>query len=301
MHLNLFTLCLGLSLALASVAHVSAQETNRPDTLLYTVETKDGNAFYGTLVSENEEVVVLKTEYFGELTIRREIIRFIRPLAHQKMVNGRPWFDNPYSGRYLAGTSAYGLRQGEGSVDNGWLLFNQVSYGLSDHFSLGAGFAPLLIFDGPFPLWVTPKLSIPLKKDKLSLAVAGLFGRSFSDYEEDDARFGAVYSQLTIGSPDANLTLGYGYGFADGDWSNKPLFSINGILRTGPRFALLGESVIVPADFDSDAFSLVGTGVRFMGRHFAIDLAMLLMVIPDDGAYPLPWISMHIPFGRAKY
>lgn len=300
MRQNLFTLACAGIIFLSTAARTTAQQTvsPQPDSLIYTVETKDGNTFFGTLVSEQAEFVVIKTENFGELTIRRKVIRSIRPLARQKMMNGRVWFDNPFSGRYLAGTSGYGLRKGEGAVDNGWIIFNQVSYGFSDHFTLGAGLAPLLIFDGPFPMWITPKFSFPLKKDRLNLAVAGFYGRAYSDYEEDDSRFGAVYSQLTVGSRDANLTLGLGYGFADGSWSQNPLFSLNGILRTSPRFALILECYFVPSGFDSDSFGIAGTGIRFMGRRIALDLAMMTAIFPDDGAYPLPWVGMHVPFGN---
>lgn len=300
MRLNLFTLaCTGL-IFLFTAANSAAQQTPAPDTLIYTVETKDGNVFFGTLVEEGGEYVVLKTENFGDVTILRKAIRSMRPLARQKMVNGKVWFDNPFSSRYFAGTSGYGLRKGEGSVDNGWVIFNQISYGFSDHFTLGIGLAPLLVFDGPFPLWITPKFSFPLKKDRLNLAVGGMYGRAYSDYEFDDSRFGAVYSQLTVGSRDANLSVGIGYGFSDGSWSQRPLFSINGLLRTSPRFALILESYIVTSDYEFDSFGLAGTGVRFMGRRFALDVAMLSAIFPDDGVYPLPWVGMHVPFGISK-
>lgn len=301
MHQNLLALTLGVFICLHLSTRAVAQEIPVfSSDSIYTVQTKDGNEFFGNIVVENDEYIILKTENFGELTIKRKIIRSIRVLSRQKIVNGRAWFDNPYGSRYLAGTSGYGLRKGEGSFDNGWILFNQVSYGLSDHFSLGAGFAPLLIFDGPFPWWITPKFSIPLKKDRLNLAIGGLYGRAFSDYEFDNSRFGAVYSQITLGSRDANLTLGIGLGFSDGNWSNKPLISLNGMIRLSPRIALVGECYIVSSEYDYDSFGLLGTGVRFMGRHIAVDLAMLTAAFPDDGVYPLPWIGMHVPFGTPK-
>lgn len=299
MRQNLFALTLGAFILMHLSTQAIAQKTtvSNPDSL-FMVQTKDGNEFFGAIVVENDEYIVLKTADFGEMTLKRKIIRSIRPLNRQKMVNGRPWFDNPYGDRYLAGTSGYGLRKGEGSFDNGWIIFNQVSYGITDHFTLGAGFAPLLIFDGPFPWWITPKFSIPLKPGRINLAIGGLYGRAFSDYEFDNSRFGAVYSQITFGSRDANLTAGFGFGFSDGNWSERPLFSLNGMIRLSPRIALLGESYIVSADYDG--FGLLGTGVRFMGRRIAIDLAMLSAIIPDDGVYPLPWVGMHVPFGSPK-
>ena len=300
MHLNLFTLALGVFLSLHLSVRSIAQDVFALDsTSIYTVQTKDGNVFYGAIVLENAEFIILSTETFGELTIKRKVIRNIRLLDRQKVVNGRAWFDNPYGSRYFAGTSGYGLRKGEGSYDNGWVVFNQVSYGLSDHFSLGAGFAPLLIFDGPLPMWITPKFSIPIKKDRINLAIGGLFGHSYSDYEFDNYQFGAVYSQLTFGSRDANLSVGFGFGISDGNWTENPLLSLNGMIRLSPRFALIGESYIINSEFDG--FGLLGTGVRFMGRRVAVDLAMLTAIIPDDGVYPVPWVGLHVPFGKPNF
>lgn len=300
MKLNLFTQCLGICISLAVSVPGAAQSALPDTTNMVVVQTTDGNEFYGAWLSQDDQFIVLKTENFGDISIRKTIVKRIVPIDRIKTSKGRVWFLNRNAERYFAGTSGYGLRKGEGSFDNGWVLFNQVSYGISDQFAIGAGFAPLLIFDGPLPFWVTPKLSVPLVKNKLHVALGGLFGRAYSDYEDDNSRFGAVYTQLTLGSPDTHLTAGFGYGISNGSWSESPILSLNGFWRTGPRLALLFESYWQNPGNNYEAVSMFSSGVRFVGRRVSVDVSLLLLVIPDDGAYPIPWVGMHVPFGSGK-
>lgn len=280
-----------------------AQQPALVDTSLWVIiYTTDGNEFSGQIIYQNAEQVSLKTEHFGDLIIPRKIISSIRPAQKPKLVNGRVVFENPHTPRYFVGTSAYGLRKGEGCYENGELFLNQVSYGLSDQFSLGVGFAPFfLFFDGPFPVWITPKFSIPIKKDKMHIALSGLFGHEFNDYYEFNdygASINATYLQFTYGSRDANITGSIGLNLSNGRWAEKPIYSLAGTIRILPRLALLGESYFL-TDPD-DRVQLHGIGLRFMGRRIAFDAGLTIYRDDYGDSYPLPWGSLHIPFGRPK-
>ena len=278
---------------------VCAQNLPTFDSLtLVLVSTKDGNEFIGTLVAQNDEKIVLQTSNFGELSIQRNMVTKIRATQPPKVVNGKVWFRNPHAPRHFAGPSAYGLEKGESSFDNTFLFFNQLSYGLSDHFSLGAGFAPLTLFDSPFSVWITPKISVPLKKDVLNVAVGGLYGHSYSNYESDDQDFGAVYSQLTLGSRDANLSAGLAVVSKDNQWQNNSLLSFSGMVRAGRWLSFIGESYISLAGDDN--LNLYGLGFRLMWPHVAFDAGVTIVSESNYDTYPMPWGSFHVSFGRSR-
>lgn len=295
MHKTLFTLLLSAVALLCFAFRAGAQEIPGDTTQLVVVQTIDGNEFIGTLVAQDSAVVVLQTENFGQIRIRREVVRRIQAQPLTKRANGTYWRKSPHTTRYFASSSAYGLPRGDGYYENGWLFYNQVTYGFSDHFSLGAGFAPLILLDGPFPVWLAPKISIPLRKDRVNLAVGSYIGHSFSMYEDEAGPFGAVYGQLTVGPRDAHLSAGFGYGIADQSWSRAPIFSLGGLIRTGSKLALLSESYFV--EIDGERFNLFALGARFLGRRIALDGALVLAVWEYEGAYPIPWVGLRVPFG----
>ncbi|MCB0531388.1 MAG: hypothetical protein KDD14_04255 [Saprospiraceae bacterium] len=282
---------------------VVAQEITQADTAAWViVYTSDGNEFTGQVISQDAKTVVLKTEHFGIITIQRDIITGIRPAKKTKVVNGRVWFENPYAPRYFVGSSAYGLRKGEGAYENSMLFLNQVSYGFSDQFSLGVGFAPFIIIDDElFPVWLMPKFSIPIEQDKFYIALGGMFGYEFNSYYDEadnTANFNAAYVQVTYGSRDNNFSAGVGVNFSHGSWSRSPVYSLAGTVRLAPRFGLLAESYFFK-DY-GDQVSIVALGTRFMGRRIAIDVGLALSVFEFDGAYPIPYATLHVPFGSVK-
>jgi len=283
---------------------VFTQEITQADTAAWVIIfTSDGNEFTGQLLSQDAETVVLKTAFFGVLTIQRSAITRIRPTDKARVINGQVWFENRHAPRYFVGPSAYGLQKGEGVYENSELFFSQVSYGFSDHFSLGVGFAPFFIlYDGPFPVWVTPKFSIPVIKNKFNIALGGFIGHAFNSYYFDsgsvNGSMNAAFCTFTYGSRDANLSASLGLNFTGGNWNKRAIFSLAGNIRLAPRFALLGESYFF--DDYGDSVGLFGFGARFMGRRIAFDAGMAVMAYDLDEAYPVPYATLHVPFGSVK-
>ncbi len=54
-----------------------AQAQTSPDSLLYRVETRDGNSFIGTILDQDAERVILRTTRFGEITILKRDINSV--------------------------------------------------------------------------------------------------------------------------------------------------------------------------------------------------------------------------------
>jgi hypothetical protein len=173
----------------------------------WVIETLDGNEFTGEILSEDQGALMLRTITYGDIRIPVDQIRSKILLQSENFVEGEYWFSNPHATRYFFGTNGYGLKQGEGYNQNTWILFNQVNYGFTNYFSMGAGIVPLFLFDGaPTPVFITPKATFPLVKEKLNVGLGGLFGIVLAE----GLSFGLPYGTLSIGGRDHNLAIGAG-------------------------------------------------------------------------------------------
>jgi len=271
---------------ITSAAH--AQQSD-----LYRIETTDGNTFIGQLIAETDESITILTESAGEITISRNNIRKMTLLENDRMREDGYWHDNPQSTRYLFAPNAIGLRKGEGYYQNTWILFNNVNYGITNNFSIGAGTVPLFLFgSSSTPFWIMPKLSIPVASDLVHLSAGALIGGVIG---EDDGSGGLLYGTGTVGDTNKNLTLGLGYAYGGGEISSTPVVNISGMYRTGQSIYFISENYFIP---DTDAGGLVSFGVRWAPENFAVDFA-LIRPLEDLGSFVgLPWLGLTIPFGR---
>jgi len=282
------TLIFSFALIFVITSSAYAQQSD-----LYRVETTDGNTFVGQLISETDEAITILTESAGEITISRKNIRKMTLLENDQMREDGYWHDNPQSTRYLFAPNAIGLRKGEGYYQNTWILFNNVNYGITNNFSLGAGTVPLFLFgSSSTPCWIMPKLSIPVASDLVHLSAGALIGGVIG---EEDGSGGLLYGTGTVGDTNKNLTLGLGYAYGGGEISSTPVVNISGMYRTGQSIYFISENYFIP---DTDAGGLVSFGVRWAPENFAVDFA-LIRPLEDLGSFVgLPWLGLTIPFGR---
>ncbi len=277
---------------------VSAQTT--PDTIsadtvkLYLIETTDGNQYIGEIVSEDEEAVRLRTQGLGEIKLSRVYITKIEPVDPEKLVGEEYWAENPQSTRYFWAPNGYGLKKGEGYYQNVWILFNQIAVGVTDHFSIGGGIVPAFLFAGaPTPVWITPKVSIPVVEDKFNLGAGVLGGVVIG---EDNSGFGIFYGISTFGSRDKHLSIGLGYGFAGGEIARSPVVTISGMTRLGKRTYLISENYYIPT---KPYLLLLSFGGRSVTNKIGLDYGLFIPVSEDFGTFvAIPWLGLTIPFGN---
>ncbi len=278
------------------VMMVTASETfaqQQDSTAIFRIETRDGNEYMGKIIEKNNDQIIIQTEKLGVLTIRMTEVVTIDPVNISQIRDHVYWFENPQSTRYLWAPNGYGLKKGEGYYQNIWVLFNQFSVGVTDHFSLGGGVIPLFLFGGTSsPVWFTPKISVPVKENKVNIGAGGLFGAVLG---ESDAGFGILYGVLTLGNRDKNLSLGLGYGYADGSWANHPAISVSAMVRTGPRGYLLTENYYLSGD--NSGFVMLSLGGRRIIKKTGLDFGI---VIPSDAGtlVAIPWLGLTVPFGK---
>lgn len=290
-----FSLTLITLLFLQSVP-LRAQEKN-DTTVVYQVETTDGNVFAGRIISKDDKMIVFKTENLGLIHIPFKNVKSLKEVKKQNLVEGELWPENPHASRYFYSPNGYGLKKGEGYYQNTWVLFNQLSYGITSNFSMGAGLIPIFLFgaDGA-AFWFTPKLSFPIKKDKLNIGAGAIMGTYLDKNSTDNLWTGMAYGVSTFGSIDRNFTAGAGFAFAGGEWASTPVFSLGGVIRTGKHHYLLTENYFFVGKEVTAA--MIWLGGRFASRHLAIDYGGIIPVSANmSRLIIIPWLSITVPFG----
>ncbi len=277
--------------------HLAAQETpvTADTTRLWEVITADGNQYIGVILDRNTDEVRLKTETIGIITIPVQNISSIKEVERRQMVGGQLWADNPQAARYFWAPNGYGLKPGEGYYQNIWVFFNQVSVGLSDNASVGFGIVPLFLFGGaPTPVWITPKVSIPVVEDKFNIGGGALIGTILG--ESGSGFFGIAYGVSTFGSRDKNFNIGLGYGFADGEWARTPTVTISGMLRTGKKGYLITENYYI--DAGGTSAGLISLGGRTVWRDVALDYGGVVPAGDIGTLVVIPWLGITVSFGQ---
>jgi hypothetical protein len=98
---------------------------------------------------------------------------------------------------------------------------------------------------------------------------------------------GAIFPTATLGTDDASLTLGLGYGFYDDELADNPVVLIGGELRVACRMAFVTENWVFPG-IDNP---LISYGVRFFGESIAVDLAFFTPTGEDAITPGIPFID----------
>ena len=273
---------------------LSAQEV---DSTLYKVEMQDGNVFIGTIISRTTQALELETETLGVLTIPIREIADITAIDAETMIDGELWEPTQMGARYFYAPNGYGLRKGEGYYQNILVLFNQVSYGISDHFTLGVGTVPLFLFQGaPTPLWITPKVSLPIVENKFQLGAGALVGAIIVDGELET--LGIMYATATVGPRDRNLSLGLGWGFFNGEIANSPTTNLSGQIRVSKRTFLVSENYIFFTG--SEPFGIMALGGRTVWDKVSLDYGLAFPIVEGSGFIGIPWLGVGLPFGKAQ-
>lgn len=270
-------------------------QTQPDSTKLFRVETVDGNEYLGLMISEDSLNIILDTKTLGKVNIPKTSIKKSTNVVPSSVKGGKLWFENTQSGRYFWAPDGYGLKKGEGYYQNIWVLWNQASYGVTNYFSIGAGIIPLFFFGGsPTPVFITPKFSIPVVKDKINMGVGAIAGTLLG---EENTGFSLIYGLSTFGDRNANVTLGLGYGYAGGDWASRPVITLSGMGRVGAKTYLLTENYYFGSDEESVV--LLSAGGRSIIKKAAIDYGLFLPVSGEmDVFIAIPWLGFTVPFGK---
>ncbi len=268
---------------------------NQADTL-YRVETTDGTVFVGTVTELTKNYVIVQTATAGLVKLAMRHVARIEKVTPEEieMIEDDIWIRNLQSARYFFAPNGYGLKKGEAYYQNIWILFNQFAVGISEHFSFGFGLMPLFLFNGsPTPVWVTPKFSIPLVKDKINLGAGLLAGGVLG---ETSSGFGLGYGSLTVGPRHRNFTVGVGVGYVGESFAAAPVINVAGLVRVSRNSYLMTENYLIIDDGYVAGFLLFGG--RTMIKRTALDYGLLFPATGDGVFVGIPWLGITVPFRR---
>ena len=266
--------------------------TKKPQQVI--VETHDGNTFRGTLAERRGDTVVIETASVGRILLPFKDIKSIneaQAVAVSAVKNDDIWFENPNASRYFVSSSGYGLRKGEGYYQNIYLYFNQVSYGISDNFSIGGGG----IVAGTPLFYLTAKGSLPIsEKFNLGIGAIGVLA-------VQGGTLGALFSNATLGSRDHNLSVGYGFGSLGSEITGSSSSNSSGFIMLGgqTRFARSWSFVLEAYLFPHTDALIIG-GARFFTKGFNLDFGFFGLPIESSVFVPIPYLSIVVPFGHRK-
>lgn len=254
----------------------------------------DGTSVTGTLVSETEEEVRIRTEAGVTMNIPRESIRRIEALGDRRFT-----LIDPNVTRLLFAPTARPIPQGSGYFAIYELFFPFAAYGVTDWGSISGGIS-LLPFSPQQLIYFAPKVTVH-QRDRT--AIAGGFmavttlGRFDDDF--DIPVFGLAFGVLTQGTEERSVTLGAGLGFADGQFARNPAFLVGGEYQVSNSVKLLTENYVV---FNVEDALLLGGGVRFFGARLAADFGLFTSpALLGEGGFPfIPWLGFAYNFGDPR-
>ncbi len=284
--------------AAVMILSLKAQQITSQDTsTVYRIETRDGNTYTGKIVSEDQQTVTLSTDKLGTIRIPASDIKLKVLLEGIRKEGGEYWLPNPQSTRYFWAPNGYGLQKGEAYYQNIWVFYNQLSFGISNHFSLSTGLIPLFLVEAGFtPIWIVPKFSIPVKKDVFNVGTGAFVGTILGD---DSGVFGLLFGTVTFGSKDKNFSFGLAQGFSTDGWLDVPIINLSGMARTGPRGYFITENYIITSD--GEFAMVISAGGRSIIRNIGLDYSLWIPISSDMGGFvAAPFLGITVPLGKKK-
>ncbi len=277
--------------AFAQVYSVDSLKFEIPDTShVQILKLADGSEVLGRTIEIGEDDILFRSS-LGDTRIKKANIRRITAIPRESAKPGGYWFPNPNATRlYLAPTGRM-LKKGEGYFSDYYLFFPAITGAFSDRVSVGAG---LSLFPGlgiaEQIYYVTPEIGL-YQSERNNLAVGGILaGAPGVDLGDNDIpTFGAVYGVASYGPPDAFLTGGVVFAFADGKFEERPAALVGGQGRFARNVSFVSENWKFPG---SD-FVVVSYGLRFFGQRMSFDLGFFNALGGDeDSFFPgIPWVD----------
>lgn len=225
----------------------------------------------------------------GVLILRRSTVASIRLVRASSIHDGTYWPEDPNATRLFFGPTGRMLKKGEGYLANHWLFFMDGYAGITDRFTIG-GAMTLLPSDNFIKnniYFISPKVAIT-QSDNLNTAVGVWLGTApFSSDAGSVNSFGIAYGVATWGGPDGAVTLGGGYGFAEGKAARNPMAMFGATRRLSKKLSFVTENWLFP-NVDRP---LVSLGLRTIGENASWDLGGMTVLGVGTTVF-VPWIGV---------
>ncbi|MEO5566942.1 MAG: hypothetical protein ABIR92_00525 [Gemmatimonadaceae bacterium] len=296
--------------ASAAMAQAARPPVARDTNITHVLLLMDGSTLVGKLISRDSAVIHFETNG-GTLTLPIGRVKELRAIDSTDVRGDEYWFPDANETRLFFAPTGRMLKKGEGYYSNTYILLQNFVGAPSDRFTFGGGFSivPSDDFLQDNLYYITPKLGI-YNTPKTNVAAGVLVGVLPGSGTSGSESFGILYAVGTRGGPDASVTGGIGYGFANGDLQSRPVFMLGGAKRVSRRVSLVTENygfwtrdqvsiscVTYPCTYRerNDFHGLISYGIRFMGEKISTDLA--LWNSPEQFRFPgVPYLGFAVKF-----
>lgn len=252
------------------------------------ITLSDGSTMVGQITEVGDTSVKFKTQ-MGELTLNIDQIVEIKEVASSSIKGGKYWYPDPNRHRLFIGPTGRMLRAGEGYFSDLLIFFPSVGYGITDNINISAGMTvfPGIDLTNQF-FYAMPKIGVDITENLSVAGSAAIIAVPQDDWDKERASVvGALFSTATLGTENAGLTFGLGFGYVDEDISDNPVVQIGGEVRLSRRLSFVTENWIFPEVDDP----LVSYGFRFFGEKIAVDLAFATLLEEDPLLPGIPFVN----------
>lgn len=263
--------------------------------------TVNKETYIGRIISIHNDTVQFESERTGLVNIPRQKISRVELAAGNQILRDRTvWRQHPKPTHYFWSPSGYGLSAGEVSYQNFLIVYNQINFGITDRFSMGAFLFPFL---NPFsedlllPVLITPKVAFPVVEDKFNLSGGAILGTVFGERRLNIA---LAYGSATYGNRSRNISLGIGYGGFGGKWSKAPSLSLSGLFRVSQKTSLLTENLLISTSEESMYLGFLSIGARTIWPKGTLDYGVFFPVGLENAATFSPCLGFSLPLNKRK-
>lgn len=253
------------------------------------IKLRDGSTVLGRVTAVWPDSARVES-MAGTLTLRRVNVASVKVIAAASIHDGVYWPDDPNATRLFFAPTARMLKQGEGYIANHWLFLMDGYGGVTDRFTLGGAMSlfPTTNFLANNVYFISPKFGLT-QSERFNTAVgAWVGGAPFSSEAGSINTFGVAYGVATWGGHDGALTLGGGYGFAQGKMARNPMLMIGGTRRLSKRMSFVSENWVFPG---AEEHPFVLAGFRTIGESVSWDFGGMTVLGTSGGTVLAPWFG----------
>lgn len=267
-----------LKIAISDMSHVQI------------LKLRDGSEIIGRTIEIGDSDILFQSS-LGTNRVKKSDIAQITTIPRESAKPGGYWFPNPNVTRLYFTPTGRMLKKGQGYFSDYYLFFPGLTGAFSDRVSVGAGFS---LFPGVGLerqlFYVTPEIGL-YQSERVNFAAGGIYAAAPGwDIDGDNIpTFGAVYGVASYGPPDAFLTGGLAFAFAEDKFADRPAVLVGGQGRISRNVSFVSENWKVPgADF-----VMISYGFRFFGSRMSFDLGFFntLGGSGDLGFLGIPWVD----------
>jgi len=213
--------------------------------------TVSGTTYEGVIIIVLQDKITIQTFDGAQVAIAKSKIKALAALDDDERVTyadddelyeGKYRFPNPMPNRNFITETAFAIEQGKGFYQNVMVFVNTFGYGITDHFSVSAGFESVSLFLGERPgLIIQPKYTFTERTSNTQIAVGA---NLITAPGNGNGVLGTIYSAATFGDINQNLTVGVALPFTSEEFAdNNIFFQLGGQYRVADSFGFVTDNV----------------------------------------------------------